>query len=60
MREHLLLLIFWGPHTKTKERGGKEKIQKKIKKYWMKIKKYINKKNMAEHLGNCRRLVRED
>jgi hypothetical protein len=31
MREHLLLLIFWGPHTKTKERGGKEKIQKKIK-----------------------------
>jgi hypothetical protein len=47
------------PHKNKRERGKRENT-KKNKKYWMKIKKYINKKNMAEHLGNCRRLVRED
>jgi len=31
-----------------------------LKKCWKKIKKYISKKNILEHLGNCRILVEED
>jgi hypothetical protein len=53
----LCCYIIFGVPTKKKE---KEKIQKKIKNYSKKTKKYISGKRIPECLENSQRLVEED
>jgi len=51
-----VITYFVASHKKNIEKYKKQLLNK----YWKKIKKYINEKNISERSGNCQILVEID